>query len=232
MQKPLSDYTQGQKRERPEIIADQREAPSGIAELLREKGAVVLEKQLPVGDFILSDRVCVERKTRSDFEQSIIDGRLFQQLPRLSESFGKPIVIVEGPRFEERLRRSALLGAISAVMLDFNANIFFTRDEEKTAELLFAIAVREQVTQKKPVRLKGNKRALTLSQQQRMLVETLPNVGPKLARSLLQHFGTPENVFTAGPKALIEVERLGKGKAKRIRNVLSKEYDEDEDSLY
>lgn len=219
------------KKEVPEIIVDQREAPSGIAGILRKMGAIVKESQLPVGDFILSDRVCVERKTRNDFEQSIIDGRLFQQLPRLSESFEKPIVVVEGEKFDERVGRNAVLGAISAILLDFNASIFFTRDEQRTAELLFAIAKREQVTEKKPIRLKGYKRALTISQQQRMLVETLPGVGPKLAKALLAYFGTPENVFTANNEKLQEVEKVGEEKAKRIRKILVQEYNEAEDNL-
>ena len=76
------------------IIADYRELRSNVAKLLFEKGAEIDSQNLPVGDFILSDRVCVERKTVKDFLQSIIDNRLFEQISNLTSNFEKPIIIV------------------------------------------------------------------------------------------------------------------------------------------
>ena len=46
-------------------------------------------KMLLCGDFILSDRVCVERKTTNDFISSIMDRRLFTQLKELKDKFSK-----------------------------------------------------------------------------------------------------------------------------------------------
>jgi len=217
--------------EKVRIIMDHRESKSRIAELLKEKGAVVEIAQLPLGDFILSDRICVERKRREDFEQSIIDGRLFDQAGRLSRFSEKPILVVEGERFEERVSRAALLAAIASLMLDYGLNVFFTRDVEKTAEFLFAIAKREQLGEKKPMRLIGEKHAYTPSQQKRAIVETLPGVGPKLARALLAKFKTVENVMTADVERLMEVEKIGKGRAEVIRKILTEEYDEKEDNV-
>ena len=50
-------------------------------------------KQLTVADYVISDKVGIERKAAKDFNDSIIDGRLFQpsapgqisQLARLSQ---------------------------------------------------------------------------------------------------------------------------------------------------
>ena len=211
------------------IFVDHRELKSRIPELLREKGAVVEIAQLPMGDFILSERVCVERKRREDFEQSIIDGRLFEQAGRLSRFSEKPILIVEGERFEERVSRAALLGAIASLMLDYGLNVFFTRDAEKTAEFLFAVAKREQLEEKKPLRLIGEKHAYNPSQQKRAIVEALPGVGPKLARALLARFRTVERVMTAKEEELMDVEKIGKERAKAIRRILTEEYNEEED---
>lgn len=184
-------------------------------------------KTLPVGDFIISERAVIERKTRSDFESSIIDGRLFlqnKQLDNMVENFEKRIIIIEGESFEERVSRNALLGAISALILDYGISVFFTRDLEGTAEMIFALAKREQLGKEAVVRLKGNKKVNTMAQQQRMIVECLPGVGPKLAVSLLKKFKTIENIAKANEKELTEVEKIGKKKAKFIKQAFSKEF--------
>jgi len=196
-----------------------------IAELLRAQGADVEIAQLPVGDFLLSERACVERKRREDFEQSIIDGRLFQQVARLSEQFEKPFLVIEGERFEERVSRPALLGAISSIMLDYRVSIFFTKDAEKTAEFLLAVAKREQLAEKRPVRMLGEKHAYSPSQQKRMIVEALPGVGPKIAFALLKHFGTVEKLMKAKEDQLMKVEGIGEEKAKAIRKLITEKYE-------
>ncbi|MEA3254774.1 MAG: helicase-related protein, partial [Candidatus Altiarchaeota archaeon] len=60
------------------IFVDVREKNSKVLKILCEKADIDM-RQLDVGDFILSDRVCVERKTVEDFLSSIIDKRLFSQ---------------------------------------------------------------------------------------------------------------------------------------------------------
>lgn len=215
---------------KPEILVDHRESKSRIADFLRERGAEVKLAQLPVGDFLLSERVCVERKRREDFEASIIDGRLFQQAQQLKQQFEKPLLVVEGERFEERVSRAALLGALASLMLDFGISIFFTKDAEKTAEFLYAVAKREQITEKRPLRLLGEKHAYSPAQQKRMIVEALPGVGPKIAKALLKKFKTVEKLMKAKEEQLQKVEGIGEEKAKAIRKLLSEEYTAEEDS--
>lgn len=216
--------------EKPEILVDHRESRSKIDEFLRELGAEVKVAQLPVGDFLLSERVCVERKRREDFEQSIIDGRLFSQAQQLKAQFEKPLLVIEGERFEERVSRAAVLGAIASLMLDFGISIFFTKDALKTAEFLFAVAKREQLVEKRPLRLLGEKHAYSPAQQKRMIVEALPGVGPKLAKALLKKFKTVEKLMKAKEEQLQKVEGIGEEKAKAIRKILAEEYEEKEDS--
>ncbi|MEM3399216.1 MAG: ERCC4 domain-containing protein [Candidatus Micrarchaeia archaeon] len=205
------------------ILMDVRE-PQEIKDMLVAGGAVVKSESLPAGDYLLSERVAVERKTREDFESSIIDGRIFEQLTRLKSNFDCVILVVEGEKFENRLSRNALLGALSAMIVDIGVSLIFTRNTERTAELLFAIAKREQTEKRTPVRLRGDKKALTIPQYQQMIVEGLPLVGPTLARKLLMHFGTVENIFKASEKELMAVDGLGRKRAKLIRRLLTCEY--------
>ncbi|ABE53586.1 nuclease [Shewanella denitrificans OS217] len=49
----------------------------------------------------------------------------------------------------------------------------------------------------------------------------MPDVGPKLASRLLHHFNNVEAVFIASEAALMQVDGIGKQKAKKIREILT-----------
>lgn len=199
--------------------------------LLQSYGASVDRRTLDVGDFLCSARLVVERKARPDFEQSIIDGRLFTQLHNMASNYGRVVVIVEGTSDDGRLSREALLGAYSSIISDFGASIMFTRSMEKTAEMVFALAKHEQLSRKQPMRVFAKRKALTISQSQRAIIEMLPMVGPKLARALLSHFGSVDRIVSAGEKELLEVQGMGRKRAKLIHAILFAEYDEESDEL-
>ncbi|MEM3030881.1 MAG: ERCC4 domain-containing protein [Candidatus Micrarchaeia archaeon] len=229
MQLPLHRFSEKGEKRHIEVFADEHE--SGVPEVLASMNVVVRKTVLPVGDYILSERVVCERKTRDDFENSIMDGRLFHQAGRMLADFPRALVVIEGERFAERVGKSAVLGAIAALIVDYGVSVFFTRDEEKTAELLYAIARREQLGEKREVRLLGEKRAWSLAQRQQLIIETLPNVGPKLAKALLARFGSVEKVFKASEKQLQEVEKIGEKKAREIRRVITAKYERSEQEL-
>ena len=204
----------------PAIAVDSRE-DNFFAQALKGMGAEVQVATLPVGDFVCSDRAVVERKTRSDFESSVIDGRLFDQLSRLFETYSRVIIVVEGTESAGILQKASLLGAYASVITDYGAAIFFTRSPESTAELVFAIAKHEQIAEKRTLRISGRPKGRTLSQNQQAIIEMLPMVGPKMAVSLLMNFGTVENIAKASEKELLEVEGMGKKKASAIRRAFT-----------
>ncbi|MFN7990993.1 MAG: ERCC4 domain-containing protein [Candidatus Micrarchaeia archaeon] len=214
------------------IAIDHRE-DAVFDEILKRLGADIDRRVLDVGDFLCSSRLAVERKTRADFEASVIDGRLFNQLPNLVSNYERVVIIVEGLSDDERLSRSSLLGAYSTVMADFGASLIFTRDKEATAELVFNLAKHEQVAKKQPMRIYAKKRTFTPSQTSRSIVEMLPMVGPKLAKALLHHFGSVEALAHASERDIAEVEGVGKKRAKIIKEILCYRYNEEEDkSVY
>ncbi|VVC01121.1 3'-flap repair endonuclease Xpf [uncultured archaeon] len=206
---------------------DSRE-PDEICDLLEAMGAEIEIRQLELGDYQLSDRLVVERKTRSDFAASIFDGRLFSQLRGLTASFQRVVLIVEGsPDNESRLSRAALLGAYSSVISDFGCAMFFTRSASATAEMAFALAKHEQLGKKQGLSVYAKRKALSLPDQQRAVVEALPGVGPSMARALLKYFDTVENVMSAPEAELKEVDNMGEKKAKQLRELLAKRYREE-----
>ena len=210
------------------IIIDHRES-ADFDKFLKNAGALIERKQLEVGDFICSARCIIERKTRDDFEASIIDGRLFTQLQNLISNYERVIIIVEGESNAERLRKEALLGAYTTIITDFGAALFFTRNMEKTAEMIYAVAKHEQLAKKHPMRLFAKRKTYTLSQAQRAILETFPMLGPKRARQLLEHFGNIQNIINASEQELKEIPGMGEKRAKAIRNVVNQKYNSEDD---
>jgi len=203
------------------IIIDNRERNMDLLNRLAELGAELTFLQLPVGDYIVSDRICVERKSMHDFGGSIINSRLFDQIDRLSRSFAKPILIIEGNASEFMLNEQVMNGAIASIYVKYNVQVLRSAGSEDTAELLFKIAEHEQKEEKREPVLVGVKRAFTLSEWQELVLSSLPGVGRKLAIAMLEHFGSVHDVANASVDELMQVDKIGKKKAELIHKVLN-----------
>jgi Fanconi anemia group M protein len=213
-----------------EIVADQRELESTVArDLSKREGITTRLETLAVGDYVLSDRVAVERKSVADFLDTLTGGdrSMFEQVGDLVRNYSRPIVIVEGDDLygERNVHPNAIRGALSSLAVDFNASILRTEDESDTAELLATIARREQETRDREVSVHGEKSAKTTAEQQEYVVASIADIGPVTARSLLEEFGTVEAVMTAREDDLLEADGVGAVTAEKIRDVVGSEYD-------
>lgn len=222
-QKTLDSYDDDE--DKLVIYADDRE--NKIMKLLSQKKTTVRSKRLDVADFLVSDRAAVERKTGKDFLDSIVDQRLFPQLERMNDQFEKPILLIEGEDIygHRNIHPNAVRGALSSISLDYELPILWTDDPAGTAEILIALARREQEEQDREISIRGDKQPKSERELQKYLVAGLPNVSDKLAERLLEEFGTVEAVMNASETNLKNVEGIGEGKAGRIRDILSQEYE-------
>ncbi len=212
------------------IVIDDRESAS-FKEILESLGADAEIKRLDIGDFVCSQETVIERKSRRDFESSIIDKRLFLQLNNLKENYKNVIIIIEGETSEAIISREALMGAYASLITDFQVGVFFTRNQESTSELVYSIAKHEQLARKIPFSIVSKRKTYNLSQTQRSIVESFPMVGPKLAKSLLEEFQSLEAFVNASEEELLKVENLGEKKVKVIRKTIEYEYNSEEDPL-
>ncbi|MGI0141867.1 MAG: ERCC4 domain-containing protein [Candidatus Micrarchaeales archaeon] len=208
--------------EASKIIIDNRERNLEIIQGLEESGVELTFAQLPVGDYILSDRICVERKTSSDLEGSIINSRLFDQLERLKASFEKPMLIIEGNGF--RLRSNVILGTVLKAYIDYAIPVIWSGDALETADILSAISKREQEHKTHEPRFVGIKKAYTEDQWQLLILSSIPGVGTKLAMNLLKHFKSIRNIAMTDIEELTKIDKIGKKKAQRIYEILNTEY--------
>jgi Fanconi anemia group M protein len=212
-----------------EIVVDQRELDSAIArDLSIRDGIETRLETLAVGDYVVSDRVAVERKTVSDFLDTLTGGdrSIFEQVGDLSRHYARPVVLIEGERlYEERnVHPDAIRGALASLTVDFGVSVLRTEGEGDTADLLAVLAGREQTTKDRAVSVHGEKSAKTLAEQQEYVVGAIADIGPVTARSLLEHFGSVEAVMTAREEDLLEVDGVGEVTAERIRDVVGSDY--------
>ena len=212
-----------------EIVADQRELESTVARDLSKREAITTRLEtLAVGDYVLSDRVAVERKSVADFLDTLTGGdrSMFEQVGDLVRNYSRPIVIIEGSDLygERNVHPNAIRGAVASLAVDFNASVLRAEDEAETAELLATVARREQETRDREVSVHGEKSTKTTAEQQEYVVASIADIGPVTARSLLEEFGTVEAVMTAREEDLREADGVGKVTAEKIRDVVGSEY--------
>jgi len=212
------------------IIADMRERASGIPRGLSEKGLEVRLKRLEVGDYLLTPKIAIERKTTGDFIQSIFDKRLFAQVGALRAHFQSPILLLEKSHTTsseadlERIHPNALRGAMLYVSLQNRIPILQTTGSADTIEMIYAMAQLTHRAREHAFSLHAKRRSHSPALTQRYILETIPGIGPHLARALLKQFGSLQAVFNATPEDLCEVPGVGLPKAEKIRTLLQCDY--------
>jgi ERCC4-related helicase/ERCC4-type nuclease len=209
-----------------ELVADHRELNSPVVRELARMGVAVRTAQLPTGDYVLSERLAVERKEAGDFLSSMMDGRLFQQVKELRRAYQRPVMIIEGETLFglRQVSDAAIYGALASLVSDFGIPVLFSRDPAETAKLVVALLRREQGTGGGPPPMRSGKGGMLLHERQQFVVEGLPGISGTLAQRLLEHFGSVEAIMTASVEQLCEVKGVGKATAEQIRQVAAERY--------
>jgi ERCC4-type nuclease len=208
------------------IVADSREAASGIPEILRKRGFYVQMKNLDVGDYIVSS-YAVERKTVRDFISSLYGGRLFEQAQRISRNYKDYLLIVEGDIQEVLADLSnprVYWGTLLALAMTFDFKVFFTLDQEQTADFLQVLVSKFRGKTGGIPLLVKNPRMGSQKDWQLSLVGSLPTIGPKMAEKLLESFGSVRNVFRASRSELAVRGGIGSTRAAKIQELLDAAY--------
>jgi ERCC4-related helicase len=227
-QKRIVDFEALSETESLKIVIDHRETKSGVVRVLDRLGIELSFAALEIGDYVISDRLAVERKRTDDFASSLIDGKrnLFAQLSDLARGYKKPVLIIEGKDLftSRQLSPNSIYGSLISIAIDFGISILYSRDEEETAAILKMLAKREQIENKHEINPHGKKSVKNLAEQQEYLISSISNIGPKAARSLLLHFGSVEAIMKADIEELRKVKLIGPKTAARIREVIGSPY--------
>jgi Fanconi anemia group M protein len=215
------------------ILIDHREDKKLIKELIKRKLEVEI-KQLPSADIILKTKnkdnkietVGIEIKKQNDFLNSIIDKRLHLQLTNLKENFSIPILIIEGNENIYEVRNfhpNSIRGMLASIAIDYQIPTIYTKNHRDTASFIHVIAKRLE----KPIRdisLLKKKKPLSPKELQEYIIESLPGIGPSVAKLLLKEFKTIKNIMLASEEDLKKIPKIGDIKAERIIQILNQVY--------
>lgn len=207
------------------IIADLRERNNELFKELENNGIVIEYAAIPVGDYILSDRLCIERKTINDFQSSIINGRLFEQIGSLKNTYELPLIILEGSIEEFYMSKESINGAICSIFLRERMQIIRSSGPIETAQIISTLTRQEQIIELRMPSIKGGRRAYTKKQAMEYVIGNIPGIGPKLSIALLTHFKNIKNIANANLDELIKIDKIGRKKAEYIKSVLNDYYE-------
>lgn len=206
--KGAKDYT---------VICDNRETASAVVRALSLMGVSLELKQLTVADYILSERVGIERKSSQDFNDSVKDGRLFNELFELKNNFARPILILEGdPFLNSNINQNALYGAITSIILNLGITIYKTNDPSDSAMFIYQLAKKEQSDSKMDFKLRFDKKPIEISSLLEFIVAGIPGINALRAKNLLIELNSLQEIFNADIGDLMKVENVGKKIAQEI----------------
>jgi ERCC4-related helicase len=211
----------------PEIMVDDRETSSKVAERLSSLGARLSIRRLPFGDYAIGDRVVIERKSARDFVNTLVERDLFGQLSGLASHALRPVLIIEGGDIytQRDIHQNALRGTLAAITVDMGIALLFTRDEEDTAQMLLVLARREEERGERGPQVAVRKSFSSAREEQEGIIASFPEIGMKNARQLLAHFGSIQAITAATEEELAAVSGIGDKKAKRVATLSRKIYD-------
>ena len=208
-----------------EVICDNRETASPVVRTLSLIGVNLKLEQLPIADYVISERVGIERKSAKDFNDSIIDGRLFTELSELGEKFSRPILILEGNPFKDsNISENALYGAITSIIVNLGISIYKTENSIETAQFLYQLAKKEQSSTTSSLKLRFDKAPIETSRLLEYIVAGIPGVNTLRAKSLLKELKTLQNVFLSDIPDLTKIENIGKKIAQQIYKISRYKY--------
>src|SRR4051794_23441674 len=170
--------------------------------------------RLPVGDYVVSDRVVIERKGPPDLAASIKDRRLFEQLARLADAYPSVVLIVEGDPVH--MHQAAWTGALGRA-LTLGASVLRTSDTRDTAQWIARLYRLEGKPASQPRGLPRVRRPTPDDvQTAEDVLRCLPGISTVGASRLLAHFGSLERVFAAGHEELLQVRGIGPVRARTL----------------
>jgi ERCC4-related helicase len=208
------------------MIVDSREMPTAVARELARLDVSISGESLEIGDYILSEDVAVERKESNDFIQSMIDGRLFDQLAALRSAYRRPVLIIEGEQITgiRAVRPESIYGALASIAIRLRIPILWTMNSEETANMLYRLAHLEQIASQKPLRTRSGESKGSDAEALEYILAGFPGVDTVISRSLLSEFGTLERIFMADEETLQRAKGVGPKTAGTIKRLLTTNY--------
>lgn len=224
------------------LFVDQREFRSKVPDYLKEMGVEFKTKQMDVGDYVIiteAATAATERKSAVDYLRSLQDGRLNNQLYKMSTNFDYSLMAIEGDLLmaaeETDLHINAVFSSLAGTLLRRSPDgkqgvisVVPTMSQMGTAKLVYYLNKKMEsnhglVRLPHLMRIKVNENERATS-----MLSCCPKVGDVRSRDILKDHKSLINVANASIKELTITKGVGKTIAENIHKVFNREYEVDE----
>ncbi|MFW6285983.1 MAG: helicase-related protein [Nanoarchaeota archaeon] len=210
----------------PKIYVDNRENNDLIKELFNESEIEIETKKLEIADIVITQHIAIERKSKADFVNSIIDKRLFPQLLNLSKNYRRPLLLLEGEDSIYSIRNispNVIRATLSAIAIDLRIPIIYSTGIYESSQIIKTITKRAYRT-KKDISLAVDKTFHSEYEELEKFVSTIPKINIITAKLLLSNFNSIKKLVNSTQKDLLQIEGIGKIKAQYLIEFFNREY--------
>ncbi|NWV52400.1 FANCM protein, partial [Daphoenositta chrysoptera] len=212
------------------VLADSREICSGpevISCLRAQHGLRVQVCPLGTSDYIVSNRLAVDRLLQSELQSPGNRNKLSQRLQRLHGSFERICVIVETDRIKPGetsrfFQRTQYYDGVLSALVQAGVRILFSSCQEETAALLKDLALlehRKDAAIQVPMELEGHRRDIL------NFYLSIPNLSYGAALNLCHSFGSVAAAANSSVPALAAGARLSRPQAEELHRFLRHHFD-------
>ncbi|XP_009977227.1 PREDICTED: LOW QUALITY PROTEIN: Fanconi anemia group M protein, partial [Tauraco erythrolophus] len=212
------------------VLVDTHEISSGpevISSLKAAHGVRVQVCSLSSSDYVVSNRMAVERKFLSELLNSVNRSKVTQRIQRLQSMFERICVIVEKDRIKPGetsrfFQRTQYYDGVLSALVQAGVRVLFSSCQEETAGLLKELAVVEQRKNAAicvPTEVEGHKREML------NFYLSIPNLSYLAALNLCHYFGSVKQMANSSPLEIATGAQVSPQKAEEIYRYLHYGFD-------
>ncbi|KFR05856.1 Fanconi anemia group M protein, partial [Nipponia nippon] len=212
------------------ILVDSREISSGaevISSLKAVHGVKVQVCSLSSSDYVVSNRMAVERKFLSELLNSVNRNKVTQRIQRLQSMFERICVIVEKDRIKTGetsrfFQRTQYYDGVLSALVQAGVRILFSTCQEETAGLLKDLALVEQrknAAIRVPTEVEGHKRDVL------SFYLSIPHLSYPAALNMCHCFGSVKKMANSSPLDIATGAQVSRQKAEEIYRYLHHGFD-------
>lgn len=230
----LNNYMEQTNKEKiinkniPIIFVDSRENTNLIKELYKEIKIKIKTQNLEIGDIQVTDDICIERKSKLDFVNSILDKRIFKQLIELVKNFRRPILILEGEENIFSIRNvhpNVIYTTLSIIACDLRIPIIYTSNLQSTAKQITNIAIRNQ-NKTNTVKQNLSKQTNSYKEEMENFISSIPKINTLTSKILLEKYNTIFNIINTNKETLMKIDKIGNKKSEFLIEFFNRKYEE------
>ncbi|CAL1284344.1 unnamed protein product [Larinioides sclopetarius] len=209
------------------ILVDSRELASGkpvISALRNKYGMNPVVMQLSAADYIISNKIAVERILDSDFPSCAIPLKIIEKVKAMSEMYEKPFVIIE----TDSRKRSLGFNKFGTKHLQFSVQaclhpsikVLYSNSVDDTCNILCSLFEKEK---QKGLHINVPVALNSSSQKLFNFYNSLPHVSPVCALNFVYHFPSVNRFFKSSADELKKASFISSNKAKSVIQYLKNE---------